>query len=330
MVQSIAVDIREIRSLAEHVIEELDKGRNKNIIQELVKIKDFDLAELDEKEAKIPKIKLKKACKRVFLAVKRALRELPRHPEEVKKLMERIILTENREMVDLKTYNRFHNKIKKDFLELLEKEGLEREDVTQFLEEIRGKITSREFKKIKRALEEKIIDTEILDSGPTYRTRDIQYLRKKILNFFKSPFESQFPPGEIIKFYLFGSLVNGFCNNPNKSHHGRPSDEGRTSDVDMLVVISRPMFNNIFVRLHPELVIQQRGFMRTVPIGLDNRRTTLTGPFSEIFKDLGHIRFAGKPSRPVHLVFTMEEDFQEMNFEDEPHIPIVTVTTPKS
>ncbi len=233
-------------------------------------------------------------------------------------------------MVEVLETGELRKQIKEQYESLLKKEIVSTWDLEEFeklLDEVKGILSKHEVKKMRKTIKKKTHLVEFEGSitpGPKYEEKDIKYLRKKIKDFFKSPDSAGISKGHKIKFYLFGSLITGFCNHPRKKHYGKPTDEGRLSDVDILVVIPKKLFFQVF-RLQ-EIVEKVRGTIRTRAIGEQTTGTALAGPFQLLFEYLKHLHFAGK-KRPISLVFVPEKDFKEINYEEEPNLEVIEIKT---
>lgn len=216
----------------------------------------------------------------------------------------------------------------REFQKLLRKEEITREEKEDFMNLLKGKVSSRVVKSTEKILKGKVKEEFSLSPGPIYRPKDISYLQQKINEFFSSPYKENFPLFEKIEFYLFGSLVNGYCNNPRKESFGKPSDLGRVSDVDILIVLSNSFFEKIFSG-NRRIIVRVKGDIRTIPIGKDTTfKEESTGPFAQLYPYLSEIAFGGRTDRQVHIVFISLTAFINSNFTEEPNIKIAEITTP--
>ncbi len=217
--------------------------------------------------------------------------------------------------------------LRKEFQRIVNKDFIEKEEKEEFLKALKRIVGNSVYRQIEKILYKIPEEEQRSSPGPTYRERDIRYLKEKIKTFFSSPYRGNFPANEEITFYLFGSLVNGYCNNPRKEHFGKPSDNNRTSDIDILIVISDSFFESIF-KYNPKVIITINGYVRTIPLGTDTiPNQTCTGPFAEIFPFLGDIAFAGKTNRLIHIIFIPPSSYISSKMEDEAHKKILIINT---
>jgi hypothetical protein len=312
-------NINEIKVIAQRIHDNIDSTDYKVLKLELWRILSINIHVIAQLESENNRLMISEHAKRIFASIKELLKNSLLRRKSISDLMEKIIILENHDLISEIRIQRFEKNTRSMLLSLLDRSILSQEEINDFLKSIKGKINNRDFKKIKKTLNKKL---EVIyeSPGPKYKSQDINNLRSRIDDFFSSPFGDKFPDGERILFYLFGSLVTGYCNNPRKSHYGRPSDEGRISDVDLMVVISPDFFNKLFTIPRPELIATFQGTTRTKPIGLDTSGLKATGPFISLFDVLSHLRFAGKNNRPIHAVFTDMISFKAKNYEDEPNI----------
>ncbi|MBS3147599.1 hypothetical protein J4219_01820 [Candidatus Woesearchaeota archaeon] len=196
------------------------------------------------------------------------------------------------------------------FEQLLARKYLEEDEVEQFLSTIRGKLSSNSFKKIEKALKEKVSTKKSYPPGPQASDENIRKCQRSILNFFSSdPLVRITLNGEPILFVLYGSLITGYSNNPKKL--GLPSDFDKTSDVDILIVLKDGLFDEMFGNLSKKFLFETRGMRNTAPMGRDCAlQPSFSGPFVELFRNLSNLTFAGKSNRPIHLVFTDESTWK--------------------
>ena len=324
--------LQRIKLLAQTIKQQLPFNQQE-VKKELNQIIDLDIDVVKLLEQKKNRQELIDYCKTVLGDVKTALKELSdfRRSEEIKKIMEEIILIENLEIakeINLEKFEeRFGSEVKDKFIALLNANVITKQEYDVFLSEIRGKVASKQYKQIEKKLRKKLEEEQFESPGPIYRDKDLDYLQQKIVAFFRTPEGREFPKNEKILFYLFGSLVNGFCNNPTKQKYGRPSDEDRNSDVDILIIISRDFFETLFGGF-PMLIKKVYNSTRTLPFGLHTTYgPAYTGPFKNLFSDLSSIYFAGRSNREVTITFMEEKFFLELNLRKEPHIKIIEIET---
>ncbi len=231
------------------------------------------------------------------------------------------------DVIELIESENIDENLKRYIIHLLDLESIDEQEYVNFVHNVTGRISSRIFKKVDKFLKKKIKKEETIEQGPKYRNSDIRYLGGKIEGFFKSPQINNFPKNQKIAFYLFGSLVNGFCNNPSKSKFGKPSDDGRISDVDILVMISPKFFKAIFGN-NGKFIKTIHNMIRSVPIGVRTHfGPEYAGPFENLLRDLATIRFAGRGDRSVNMVFTIDKLFNYLKMFKEPHIKIIEIDT---
>jgi|SRR3989344_2997034 len=217
--------------------------------------------------------------------------------------------------------------LKNYIIHILKLESISEQEYFNFIHNVKGKISPHLFKKVNKFIKKKIVKEKTTNPGPKYRNSDIRYLGGKIEDFFKSPQIANFPKNEKISFYLFGSLVNGYCNNPTKKEFGKPSDDGRISDVDILVSLSSDFFEQIF-RYKSRILKKIHGMTRTAPIGVKSSfGPNYAGPFENLLFDLSKIRFAGRNDRSVNVVFAIDKLFNHLKMHKEPHIKILEIST---
>ena len=322
--------IKRIKKIAEKIIPELNSGRSKKVIEgQLKKIISLDVHELRKIKKMGGRDTLINECEEVLEKAKKELknlRYLSNYHEDFQRLIEEIIFLENQELSQEWKIEKYEDEVKKYFANLLDAEHISPEDCNAFLEKIKGNTNNKIHKKISKVLKKKIKEERLYpDPGPRYSSNNVDYLKTKIDDYFSSPFAQRFPKDQKIKFYLFGSLVNGYCNNPTKSHFKTPSDLNRTSDVDMLIVVGKKFFEDVFEQ---NIIVEIHGTKRTKPIGFDtNPGPDATGPFNEIFEYIRPLSFAGNRRRPVHLVFLKQKSLLFINLLKEPHIHIRDITT---
>ena len=194
----------------------------------------------------------------------------------------------------------------------------------KYLEEIKGDFSSKNFKKIKKFLKKLECDEEeIIDVGPKVKEKEINYIKDKLNEYIKSNYfniKDYTNKREKIRIYLFGSLVNGFCNNKRKPHYGRPTDENRISDVDLSIIISSDLFNS-FIKSGFSTHDFGSFFGRMSTSAGEGERDF--GPFNNIFNYLRNLTYASRNDRIIHIVFIEKTFFWKNHLRKEPHIKLI-------
>lgn len=305
-----------IKKKAEQILQ--GKSKPEEIRAELKDIIDLDIEELQTLERDIQNLRRQQAkkeeiekiddlitlCKKVFDKAKEAIQTYPKRQDQLKELLDDIITLERIELVKLIKIKEGQGELRTDFERLLAAKDLEEEEATSFLTRIRGLLAKNAVKKIENALKKKIVKEKSYPPGPIITDKDLQKLAKSINDFMIGDLLVKYTlAGQTITFSLYGSLITGYSNNPKKL--GKPSDFEGTSDVDILVALDNNVFENLFANLPERALFDKQGMQTTAPMGRDTKiGTEFAGPFQEIFKYLQGINLAGRPDRPIHLVFT--------------------------
>ncbi|MBI5002080.1 hypothetical protein HZC31_01730 [Candidatus Woesearchaeota archaeon] len=330
-VNRIAQDILKIKELCQKILEKIDAGQFEGGKKELEQLLAFDVDEVRRLQEDVEDEELLVHARSVLQAAREAIQSIEGHKQSstARELIKKILLLENYDLTKLINFEKFGDEAERQLLVLLEKPVLSEEEKTAFLVKVKGRVSPKLYKKIEKKLQERVQKRgPSYSPGPTYKDKDLVYLRQKIKEFLQSPYSNAIPHKEKIKIYIFGSLVNGYCNNPRKSTFGLPSDMGRLSDVDILLVVSPTLWKTVTQGMDRRQIVTLHNTQRTNPVGLDtNPGPASTGPFEKIFSFLGDINFAGKPKRPVHIVFIMDKWFLSLNLRDEPHIPVMSIVT---
>lgn len=323
-------DIVRIKELCQIILDKIKAGQLEWSSKELEQIIALDINEMRLIQEDVEDEELVQHTRSVLQAAREAIRNIKNHMQSAtaRELVENIILLENYDLTRIINFEKFGQEAEKHLILLLENPVITVEEKEIFLSRIRGKVSSNVYKKIEKKLKEKVQTRGEYEKGPTYRERDLNYLKEKIMNFLESAYAKEIPKREKITFYLFGSLVNGFCNNPRKPTFGMPSDMKRVSDVDILIVLSPTLWKVITKAMDRRQIVTLHNTQRTNPVGLDtNPGIQSTGPFAYLFHYLSDINFAGRANRPVHAVFIMDKWFLGLNLRDEPHILITETRT---
>ncbi|MBI4147897.1 hypothetical protein HY490_01270, partial [Candidatus Woesearchaeota archaeon] len=257
---------------------------------------------------------LQEICKNVFQKATEAIQAVPSRQDHLQELLKHIILLEDLEIAQLIKVRTGQAELRTTFENLLSRRSLDDEDVDTFLQRMRGLVSTRVSKLVKRALRRKMAALEEqLPPGPRVSDNDTRRAAQAIVTFFESdPLVRQALQDESIGFYLYGSLVTGYSNSPKKQ--GQPSDHTGVSDVDLLVVLSTRLFDALFGSLPKGLLFDSRGMRTTAPSGVDGKLAIHnTGPFQGIFERLHGLMFAGRNDRPIHLVFTDTDTFHKQD-----------------
>lgn len=326
----IIQDVLKIKELCQKILEKINRGQFQGSKKEIEEILKLDVDEVQRLHEEEENEELLQHTKAVFQTAREAIQSIEGHKQSTttRELIKKILLLENYDLTKLINFEKFGEEAQRHLLVLLEKSVLSEDEKQEFLLKIKGKVSPKMYKKIEKKLQEKVQTKIEYEKGPTYRDRDLNYLKQKIMNFIESPYTQDIPQGEKIIVYLFGSLVNGFCNNPRKPTFGMPSDMGRVSDVDILIVVSPNLWKMLTRTMNPQQIVTLHNTQRTNPIGLDtNPGIESAGPFMHLFHYLNDITFAGRSGRPVHVVFIMDKWFLGLNLRDEPHIFITKMHT---
>ncbi len=330
-INRIVQDILKIKELCQKILEKIDIEQFEESKKEIEQILALDVDEIQRLQEEVGDEELNQHTRAVLQAARKAIQSIESHKQSAtaRELIKKILLLENYDLAKLINFEKFGEEAERQLLFLLEKPLLAKEEKNAFLTKVKARVSTRLYKKIEKKLQEKVQkQVSSYSPGPTYKDKDLVYLRQKIKEFFQSPYSNTIPHNEKIKVYIFGSLVNGYCNNPRKPTFGLPSDMNRISDVDILMVVNPTLWKTVTQSMNRRQIVTLHNTQRTNPIGLDtNPGPASTGPFEKIFSLLGDINFAGRPNRPVHIVFIMDKWFLSLNLRDEPHIPVMNIVT---
>ena len=215
-----------------------------------------------------------------------------------------------------------------EIIRILNQQKIREEEISWILKQMRGRVSTKAYKQIERDMRRRRAEEIIKQNlpGPTYKENEIRQLQKKIYAYLKSPF-FDIPDGERIVIELYGSLLTGYGTNPNKGSYQQPTDQGRVSDVDILCIISSPLFESLFpaAKGNPRAT---KNIKMTESIGTKTKfGPRYTGPFQHLFTDLERLSLAGRNNRPIHIVFIEEEYHKSSGFERFPHIKIIDFAT---
>lgn len=329
---SIITDILNIKARCEEILKKCEKDNLQKIKEDLVLIFRFDLDELKRIQEQFGDEELLQHCRGIFYEVRKALRELENKkgisPQQAQELVRKILLIENYDLAKVTNYERFEPAVQKEFFQLLEASPLSQGNLDKFLAKIKGRISPKVFKKIQNTLYKKVEEEPQYDRGPVFKERELEYLAQRIREFFASPYTQNIPKGEKVTFYIGGSLVTGYGTNPGSSFYKKPTDFGRVSDVDILVLVSSGVWTEMTRYMNRKQILSVHGVVRTLPVGIDTHPgPESTGPFSPLFQIFQGLSFAGRRDRPVHMTFVLDKLLAKMRIHTGPHKQIINITT---
>ncbi len=330
-VNRIAQDILRIKELCQNILEKIDAGQFEGSKKELKQLLALDVDEVRLLQEDIEDEELILHARSVLQAARAALQTIERHQQSstARELIKKILLLENYDLTKLINFEKFGEEAEKHLLLLLEKPVVSEEEKTAFLLKIKGKVSPKIYRKIEKKLQEKVQKrAKVYDPGPTYKEKELVRMAEKIQQFFASPHAQEFPPGQKITFYLFGSLITGFCNNDRSPNYGLPSDMGRVSDVDLLIVLTPELWKIVTSHMNRKQIVTFKNVQRTMPVGFDTHPgIESTGPFKNLFYYLKDISLAGRVGRPISIFFMMDTWLLSLNLREKPHIQVTSITT---
>jgi hypothetical protein len=188
---------------------------------------------------------------------------------------------------------------------------------TQFLRQNKGILKAMGLKKdVDRCLKNIQILTEL---GPKIKGKECSAATRKFMEFRQASSKfKEYMDGRECKFAIFGSLVTGISS-PQSNTPNSPTDQGRISDVDLTVVIPKDILQLFKSQtIIKKLIFWKQGLITHIGPIKESSAAKL-GPFSDFFKYMKNLSFAGRTDRTISLMI-VETNFFATKLRTEPHI----------
>jgi hypothetical protein len=327
----IVEDILKIKELCQRILEKIDAGQFEGSKKELEALLALDVDEAQHLEKDVEDEELIQHTRAVLQAAREATQSIEGHKQSsiARELIQKILLLENYDLTKIINFKKFEEQALQHLLLLLEKQTVSVEERDGYLAKIRGKVSPKVYKQIEKKLKAKTqVQKKSYEPGPIYKQKELVRMGESIQSFFASPDAQEFPSGNKIKFYLFGSLITGFSNNDRSPNYGLPSDMGRVSDVDLLIVVTPEIWKIVTSSMDRKQIVTIKGTQRTMPVGFHTHPgVESTGPFKNLFYYLNNLSFAGRVGRPISVFFMMDTWLLTLNLREKPHLHIMDITT---